>query len=134
MEILRKNLIILHSAITLFIGWSIWWVLSTFLSENYFSWYPLIPTFFYIMGMILIIVITRKTKCTQLKTVNIYMLLKLSKLVLSLLILGFYFLFIKDNKQTFALIFGGYYLLYLGLETYFLYSAEKILKKNSSNE
>ncbi|NDP22242.1 MAG: hypothetical protein GZ091_14350 [Paludibacter sp.] len=134
METLKKNVTILHTIITLIIGWTIWWILSDFFPENYFSWYPLIPTFFYLMGMISIIVIARKTKRSQLSIVNIYMLLKLSKLVLSFLVIGFYFVFIKENKQTFAIVFGGYYLIYLGLETYFLYSAEKILKNNDLNE
>lgn len=134
MEALRKNLVILHTIITLLAGWGIGLFLKGLLPENYFGWYPFIPTVFYVMGMILIIVITGKTKRSQLKIVNIYMLLKLLKLVTSFLIVALYFIFVKENKQTFAIVYGGYYLLYLGLETYFFYRAEKILKKDYLNE
>lgn len=129
MEELRKKLIIFQTAFTLLLGWGVGLILKALFTENYFGWYPFIPVIFYVMGMILIIVITSKTKRSQLKIVNIYMLLKLSKVVISFLIVGLYLMFIKENKQTFAIVYGGYYLLYLGLETYFFYLTEKILKK-----
>lgn len=129
MEELQKKLILFHTAITLLLGWGIGLILKGFFAENYFGWYPFIPTIFYVMGMILIIVITSKTKRSQLKIANIYMLLKLTKVVISFLIVGLYFMFVNENKQTFAIVYGGYYLLYLGLETYFFYLTEKILRK-----
>lgn len=129
MDALRKNLVILHTIITLLAGWGIGFFLKEFLSNNYFGWYPFIPVFFYGMGLITIIVITSTKKRNQLKTANLYLIVKVFKATASILFIGLYFFLIGENRKTFAIVFSGYYLLYLGLETYFFYRAEKILNK-----
>lgn len=134
MDALRKNLVILHTIITLLLGWGIGLLLKELLPENYFGWYPFIPVFFYLMGLITIIFVTSNKKRSQLKTANVYLFVKVIKAAMSIIVIGSYFFMVNENKKTFALVFGGYYLLYLGLETYFFYRAEKSIKQNSINE
>ena len=115
-------------------GWGVWWLLNAMLPESYFSWYPIIPSFFYGMGMVLIFVLTRDKKESQRKLTNLYMLIKLCKVTASILIGGFYVIFVKEQLRDFSIVFIGFYLLYLGIETYFFYRTEEILKKNKVNE
>lgn len=134
MEKLRRNLILLHTAIMLLTGWGVWWLLISVLPANYFVWYPVIPSSFYLMGIVLILVLTRDKKESQLKLVNLYMILKFSKVAACLLLVGWYLIFVKEQLRDFCIVFIGFYLLYLGIETYFFYKSEEVLKKNKVNE
>lgn len=129
MDVLRKNLVILHTIIALFAGWGVGLFLKGLFVEYYFGWYPFIPAFFYAMGLITIIVVTSTKKRSQLKTANLYLIMKIIKAAASVLVIGLYFFLIIENRKTFAIVFSGYYFLYLGLETYFFYRAEKVLNK-----
>jgi len=115
-------------------GWGIWWLLTAALSANYFVWYPIIPAFFYLMGIVLVLVLTRDKKESQLKLVNLYMILKFSKVAACLILVGSYLIFEKEHLRDFCIVFIGFYLLYLGIETYFFYKSEEVLKKNKVNE
>lgn len=134
MKALRKQLEILLTAIMLISGWGVWWLIISVLPQSYFSWYPLIPTFFYVMGLILIYVITRDRKESQIKLVNLYLLLRFSKVAASILFGGIYLLFVKQQLRDFSIVFIGYYLLYLGLETYFFYRVEEVIKNKKVDE
>lgn len=134
MKALRKQLEILLTAIMLVSGWGVWWLIISVLPQSYFSWYPLIPTFFYVMGLILIHVITRDRKESQIKLVNLYLLLRFSKVAASILFGGIYLLFVKQQLRDFSIVFIGYYLLYLGLETYFFYRVEEVIKNKKVDE
>lgn len=129
MEALRKNLIILHTFVTLLLGWGIGLLLIRLYSDYYFGWYPFIPVFFYVMGWITILVVTSTKERSQLNIANLYLFLKIIKTTLSILFIGLYFFLIIENRKTFALVFSAYYLLYLGLETFFFYCSEKLLNK-----
>jgi hypothetical protein len=134
MKILRRNFIILFTNLMLISGWGVWLLLTKSYPDNYFGLYPSIPFFFYAMGIALILLITREKGHAHLKTANLYLLLKVVKLLLSLLIIGLYFFLIKENRQTFALVFGGFYVMCLGLETYFFFRTEKELNISKLNE
>ena len=111
-------------------GVGTWWLLSAAIPESYFAWYPLIPVFFFVMGITLVLVLTRGEKENPRKILNLYMLLKLYKVAACLLIGVFYFVFIKENLAAFSAVFISFYLLYLGLETYFFYMTEKLIRKD----
>jgi hypothetical protein len=134
MEKLKRNLEIILTLTMLICGWGVWFLLKKALPESYFGWYPVIPCFFYIMGLILIQVITRDRKESQLKLVNLYMILRLSKVMASILFGGIYLLFVKEQLRDFSIVFIGYYLVYLGLETYFFYKVEEIIKSKKIDE
>jgi hypothetical protein len=134
MEKLKRKLNIILALVMLLSGWGIWGMLKTALPETYFSWYPVIPVFFYIMGLAFIAVITRDYKENQRKLVNLYMIIKLCKVAASLLLGSIYLIFVKVQIRDFSVVFIGFYLLYLGIETYFFYLAEEIIKKKKVNE
>ena len=134
MEKLKRKLNIILALAMLLSGWGIWAMLKTAFPETYFSWYPVIPVFFYIMGLVFISIITRDYKENQRKLVNLYMIIKLCKVAASLLLGSIYLIFIKIQIRDFSVVFIGFYLLYLGIETYFYYLAEEIIKKKKVNE
>lgn len=134
MENLKKRLYIILTIVMLISGWGIWFLLKSALPDTYFAWYPAIPSFFYILGLAFISVITRDYKENQRKLVNLYMIIKLCKVAAALLFGGFYLIFIKTQIRDFTVVFIGFYLLYLGMETYFYYLTEEIIKKKKVNE
>lgn len=134
MEQLKRRLNIILTFIMLVCGCGIWWLLKTVLPASYFEWYPVIPGFFYIMGLVFITVITRDYKENQRKLVNLYMIIKLCKVAASLVLGSIYLIFVKVQLRDFSIVFIGFYLLYLGIETYFFYLTEEKIKKNKVNE
>ena len=115
-------------------GVGVWWLLKLVMPESYFDWYPVIPGFFYIIGLVFVIIVTRDYKENQRKLVNLYMIIKLCKVAASILLGGIYLIFVKVQLRDFSIVFIGFYLLYLGIETYFFYLVEEKIKKNKVNE
>jgi len=134
MNQLKKRLNIILTIIMLVSGCGIWWLLKNVLPTSYFDWYPVIPGFFYMMGLVFITVITHDYKENQRKLVNLYMIIKLCKVAASLLLGTVYLIFVKVQIKEFSIVFIGFYLLYLGIETYFFYLAEEEIKKKKVNE
>jgi len=134
MNQLKKRLNIILTIIMLVSGCGIWWLLKNVLPTSYFDWYPVIPGFFYIMGLVFITYITRDYKENQRKLVNLYMIIKLCKVAASLVLGSIYLIFVKVQIRDFSIVFIGFYLLYLGIETYFFYLTEEKIKKNKVNE
>ena len=134
MENLKKRLNIILTIVMFVCGCGIWWLLQTLLPTSYFNWYPVIPGFFYLMGLVFITVITHDYKENQRKLVNLYMIIKLCKVAASLVLGGIYLIFVKEQIKDFSIVFIRFYLLYLGIETYFFYLAEEEIKKKKVNE
>jgi len=130
MKELRRHLIILFTSVMALTGIGAWWLLTALLPESYFIWYPLIPSFFFLMGLTLIWTITRAEKENPRKILNLYMLLKLYKVAACLVIGAFYYVFVGEKIAPFSAVFISYYLLYLGMETYFFYMTEKLIGKD----
>ena len=61
------------------------------------------------------------------------MILKLIKILASLIIAGIYLIAVKVQLREFSMVFITYYLLYMGLETYFFYRVEQVIKKNNTD-
>jgi len=134
MENLKKRLNIILTVVMFVCGCGVWWLLQTLLPTSYFNWYPVIPGFFYLMGLVFITVITHDYKENQRKLVNLYMIIKLCKVAASLVLGSIYLIFVKEQIKDFSIVFIGFYLLYLGIETYFFYLAEEEIKKKKVNE
>jgi len=134
MKNLKRKLILIHTAVMLLCGWGALLLIKAVLPAYYFAWYPYIPTFFFVIGIIFISILDRVNSENPRKTVNLYMLLRLSKVFLSLVFGSIYFFAVKVQLKEFGLVFISFYLLYLGLETYYFYLTEKEIKKIKGNE
>lgn len=129
MKKLKSKLVIIHTAVLLLSGWGVWWLILTALPKFYFTWYPFIPTFFFAIGIAFIAILDKTQILSPRKTVNLYMLLRFSKVMLSLIFAAIYFFAVRVQLKEFGLVFISFYLLYLGLETYYFYLTEKEIKK-----
>ena len=134
MEKLKGHLNLILTIVMLSSGWGVWWLLKSVFPSSYFTWYPVIPSFFYVMGLVFIWVITRDYKENQRKMVNLYMIIKLCKVAAAIALGSIYLIFVKVQIREFSIIFIGFYLLYLGIETLFFYLTEEKIKKNKVNE
>jgi hypothetical protein len=134
MKKLKQHLEILLTTVMLISGWGVWLLLKLVLPGSYFVLYPAIPFFFYVIGLVLINVITRDRRESQLKLVNLYMIIKLCKVAACILFGGICLLFEKEQLRDFSIVFVGYYLMYLGLETYFFYKVEEMIKSKKVDE
>jgi len=129
MKRLRGFFILLFTAIMLVLGWGGWWLLTAVIKDSYFSWYPIIPLFYYIMGILTVLDLTKSTKDSERKLVNKYMLMKLYKIAAAIVIFAVYYFTVNEMIMQFSSVFVSYYVIYLFIETYFLYMTEKTKKR-----
>lgn len=129
MKRLRGFFILLFTAIMLVLGWGGWLLLTTVIKDSYFTWYPIIPIFYYIMGVLTALDLTKSTQDSERKLVNKYMLMKLYKIAAALVIFVVYYFVVNEMIMQFSAVFVSYYIIYLFIETYFLYMTEKTKKR-----
>lgn len=100
------------------------------------NWFLAIFIFFLIVESLIINLVANNSRAKDnKKLVNIYMLTKVLKVVLSLVFVLVYFIIERTNGlKLFAIVFIGFYLLFLFAETYLLTKIEKHIKLKSNNE
>jgi hypothetical protein len=125
-----KSIQSLFAIIMVVLGWGGWFLLKKFAPEISVGWYPYLPATFLVLGLLLTTVLEKVDKTNQRKLVNIYMLLKMSKLAVVLAFILAYYVLVKANMRLFLLVFAVYYLLYLLLEFYAFYITEKKIKQS----
>ncbi len=131
MQKLAKQLMSLFTLTILLFGWGGWVILKNIFPNEQFSWYLYIPIMFFLMGNLLIIILAKNYKLEAKKLVNLYMVIKLVKLVTAMIyILAFYFI-VKDDLRAFGLVFAAFYAIYIACEFYIFYSIEKQIKKEA---
>lgn len=113
----------------LVLAWGGGWLFHALLTQYYFVFYPFVPLFFFIIGVLTISIFVSVDKTNPGKLVNVYMLIKMIKMLLSAIFALVYIIGIKDNNLSFGVVFAIYYLIYLGLETYFYSRMEKAIKR-----
>ncbi|MDR1742944.1 MAG: hypothetical protein LBR48_03880 [Dysgonamonadaceae bacterium] len=104
-------------------------ILHTFLSGQYFGAYPLIPAFFYLLGLFSIYAFEVVRDKYPQKLTLFYMAEKIIKLLLSIIFILLYCVVVKVQVKAFILTFVGFYVLYLIFETGFFFMFEWNQKK-----
>jgi hypothetical protein len=113
-------------------AWGIWWIMLTYFFEFLFKAYPIIPVSVYLLGLFLVYVLYTIDKSNPRKLVNIFMLLKILKLVLFAALAVYLMVFLKLNRTTIIINLSTYYLIYLLFETLTFYVFEKQIKNLNS--
>ena len=104
-------------------------MLKSMFPTEIFTWYPYIPVVFFVLGILSILALAKSYKLEKKKLVNVYMALKLAKMLTAMVyLLAFYFIVRKDVR-VFGVVFATFYAIYIGIETYIFYSIEKQIKK-----
>ncbi|MEI6555463.1 MAG: hypothetical protein WCL70_07740 [Paludibacter sp.] len=133
MQKLSGKLLSLLALVEIVLGWTGWAIIKSLYPQEAFSWYPYVPCVFFAMGASMIWILAKNYKKDGKKLVNLYMILKLVKLVFAMAyVLGFYFI-VKNNIRVFGFVFAGFYASYIALETYIFFTVEKFIKLQGTN-
>jgi hypothetical protein len=132
MKELSSKLVFLLTITMLISAWGIWWIMLTYFFEFLYKAYPIIPVSVYLMGLFLVYVLYTIDKSNPRKLVNIFMLLKILKIVLFAALAVYLMVFLKLNRTTIIINLSTYYLIYLLFETLTFYVFEKQIKNLNS--
>lgn len=78
-------------------------VFHLFIPERYFLWFPAIPIFFYLFGLFYIYMFAFGYRLGLDKLASVYLLCKMMKFILSMLVLLFYGFFVRHEVVAFSL-------------------------------
>lgn len=130
MKKLRRKFILILTFFVVFVAFGTWMVLIQFFPELAFKDYPLIPIFFYTVGIISIYVLTGLKIDKPNKLLNTFMLIRGIKMFLAITMTTLYWLLDRAEIRSFAIMLVAFYLCYLFLETYIYIQIETWNKKN----
>ena len=95
----------------------------------WFRWYPLIPAYFVLLGLIMSIGMNYCRKQNPGRYVALFMLMRTIKIILTMGCILLYYWLVNEKMTEMALLTCGFYFLYLFVETYLLYRFEKTNKQ-----
>lgn len=130
MKKLRQKLILLLTLFVVVIGFGSWVVLIHFFPQLAFFDYPLIPLFFFVIGVVSIYILTGLKIDRPNKLLNTFMLVRGIKMFLALILTTIYWLLDRAEIKSFAIMMVVFYLCYLFLETYIYIKLETWNRKN----
>ena len=118
MKKLRRKFILLLTIFVLVVGFGSWLVLIHFFPSLAFQDYPIIPLFFFTVGISSIYILTGLKIDKPNKLLNTFMLVRGIKMFLAVLMATIYWLVDRAEIRSFAIMLVVFYLCYLFLETY----------------
>ena len=130
MKKLRRKFILLLTLFVVVIGFGSWLILIHFFPQLAFFDYPLIPLFFFIVGVVSIYILTGLKIDRPNKLLNTFMLIRGIKMFLALVLTTIYWLVDRAEIKSFAIMMVVFYLCYLFLETYIYIKLETWNRKN----
>lgn len=134
MKKLTTSLFIMHTALFIITGFGVWYMLNKFFPEILIDQYFVIPLFFYLIGLIFIFRFRRAPINEPQKINNLYMLMRMAKIFLSLIIILLYWIIHKPDIRNFAIVFLVFYFINLVWETYLYIKIEQYFKYKSDQQ
>lgn len=131
---LKLKLMALYTFVNAVIGITLGGLLYTIWPEHYFDWYPTIPFFYWLTGMVLTYLLDRAKKKNGDVTVTTFMLVRFCKFTLALVFIWMYAALVNVQLKTFGFTMMLFYFIYLGLETYTVYLFEQKRMKRERKE
>ncbi|MFA7492040.1 MAG: hypothetical protein WCZ43_00765 [Proteiniphilum sp.] len=128
MKKLTIYFLIVHTAMVLITGFGMWFILDKYFPETMIDYYYIVPLFFYLMGLIFISQFRRTPINNPQKMVNLYMLMRMIKIFLSVMLILIYWFLDKPHIRNFTIIFVIFYLINLIWETYIYMRMELYFK------
>lgn len=120
--------------INVVVGVSLGGLLYTIWPDHYFTWYPSIPVFYWLMAILMTFFLDRVKRRNGDITITTYMLVRLFKFLLAFLFLFLYATVVRERLKAFGFTLMLFYFIYLSLETYTLYLFEKKRMKREKRE
>ena len=107
------------------VGIAVGLVLYKFFPNHYFNLYPAIPGYYTILGFILFrSLLICQRKCPA-KMINIYMMLRGIKFLITILTVLLYNVFSDEFVYEFSITTVGFYFFYMFIETFIFIKFEK---------
>lgn len=99
------------------------------------TWFAGVSCFFLVLESIIVSYVEGVSReKNKKKMLSAYMLTKIVKVILSLILVTIYALGVKENTKIFVGAFVSFYLLYLVIEAILFIQVEKHIKENRHNE
>lgn len=105
--------------------------------HHYFGGYPLIPLFFFIVGIFSINMVEMCRRVAPARLAQVYLLVKVVRMLLAVVVLAIYGVAVRVEVRAFMLTFMANYLIYLVYDSWFFFTFEvnrKLKKKKEENE
>lgn len=107
------------------VGFAVGYVLYEYFPMHYFSLYPVIPSYFSILGTILFCALLYYRKNKPEKIVNVYMIMRGVKFLLTIGTILLFVTIYEDFEYEFSITTVGFYFFYIFIETYLFTQFER---------
>lgn len=134
LKTVKRKFIISLTLTGLVLGWGGAGLYHAFWPHLYSPYFPLIPLFFYVFGLIFIYLFEYMHTYMPNKSLLVYVISKGAKLIIGLFFLIIYGFLIGIHTRAFLLTFLIYYLIYVVFESYFFLRFEMDMKKEKKKE
>lgn len=134
MKALRKKFLVVLTVVMSILSLIGGIIVYNIVPTKIFGWYIGIPLFYYGMGLAFGEVLRRINKETNTKLLNIYLIIKVSKIIFTVILMILYIVLIDEYDRVFVITIGLFYMAYLILESKFYFDFEKSLKRKKTNE
>lgn len=128
---LRYKLLLFITGVYAAVGIALGGLLYTIWPQYYFTWYPSIPLYYYVVELVMLVVLERANRKQPDKIVTCYMVTRLAKLVLTIVFLWLYLVLVDERIKYFGLTLMLFYFIHLTFETsmFYLYEKRRMKKK-----
>lgn len=126
----KRKFIISLTILMVVLSWGGALLFHTLLPQYYFAWYPSIPIFFYLFGLFYIFMFGYCYRVNPQKMVAVYLVAKVTKMLLSILILMIYAIAVAHQVIPFIATYMAFYVIFLIFETRFFFHFEIKHKSN----
>ena len=130
MDLFKAKFITLFTSFLFILGAGVGAFLYYLFPQFYPQWYILILLFFLFVEIAIIYTVDIGSKrLEQKKLVNLYMSIRVAKIILALIFMGMYSLIIKIEIKNFVLVFMLFYLFSIIFETWYFVNIERRIKR-----
>lgn len=132
----KRNYLLHTALLTALIGGVGGWAYYMFNPHHYFSGYPLIPLFYFVLGALMIYVVERCRYRMPERLSMVYLLIRALRMIVSVLVMLVYCIAVREEARAFLLTFIANYIIYLSYDSWFFFTFEmnRKQKKENNNE
>ena len=130
----KRNYLIHTAILTVLVGIVGGWIYFNANPHHYFNGYPLIPSYFFLFGWLIINIVEWSRKKMPGRSLQIYMLIRVMRMLASFILIVLYCVIAHEEAQAFLLTFIANYLIYLTYDSWFFYTFEVNMKSQKENK
>lgn len=130
----KRNYLIQTAILTILLGGVGGWIYFKTNPHHYFDGYPLIPSFFFLFGWLMINIVEWSRRKMPGKLLQTYLLLRVMRMLASFILMVLYCVIVREEAQAFLLTFIANYLIYLTYDSWFFFTFEVNKKSQKENK